>query len=103
MKTWLFAGVVLVLSASLAWRGEGQAAQAGKHESPFACDRLALDPKRFATELRDHVHVARVRQDEESGRRCGVRATPTFFVNGSICDVSFGVQALERTIEKALA
>ena len=30
----------------------------------------------------------------------GVRSKPTCFVNGTICDVSFGVQALERTVEE---
>jgi protein-disulfide isomerase len=64
---------------------------------------LGLELRRFSADLRDHVHVPRVRSDEARGRACGVRSTPTFFVNGTICDVSFGVQELERTVEKALA
>ena len=63
---------------------------------------LNLDMHRFAAEMRDHAHVARVREDQASGRRIGVRATPTFYVNGSICDVSFGVDRLERTIAALL-
>jgi protein-disulfide isomerase len=66
-------------------------------------EELGLDARRFATDLRDHVHMPRVRSDEARGRAVGVRSTPTFFVNGTICDVSFGVQELERTVEKALA
>ena len=66
-------------------------------------DTLGLDPRAFATALRDHVHVHRVRNDEARGRSLGVRSTPTFYVNGNICDVSFGVQGLERAVEKALA
>lgn len=44
MRTWLFVGMALVLGASIASRGEGQAGKTGTHESQFACDRLALDP-----------------------------------------------------------
>ena len=66
-------------------------------------DSLGLDARAFATALRDHVHVHRVRSDEARGRALGVRSTPTFYVNGDICDVSFGVQGLERAVEKALA
>jgi hypothetical protein len=32
-----------------------------------------------------------------------VRATPTFFVNGVLYDVSFGLQGLEQMIVKGLA
>ena len=63
---------------------------------------LGLDLKRFSEELRDHVHVARVRENVAEGRRLAVRHTPTFYVNGALCDVSFGVQHLERAVEKAL-
>jgi protein-disulfide isomerase len=63
---------------------------------------LGLDMRRFSSELRDHVHLQPVREHEQSGRASGVRATPTFFVNRKICDVSFGVQQLERTVEGAL-
>lgn len=43
---------------------------------------LGLDVDRFATELVDHIHAGRVRQDFLSGVRNGVNGTPTFFVNG---------------------
>lgn len=36
-----------------------------------------------------------------SGRRSGVRATPTFFVNGAIQDVSFGLEVLSRAVDGA--
>jgi protein-disulfide isomerase len=64
---------------------------------------LGLDMRRFSEELRDHVHVPRIRDDVTTGRDSGVRATPTFFVNGNICDVSFGVAQLERTVAGLLA
>jgi len=43
---------------------------------------LGLDVNRFAVELENHVHAARVREDFLSGVRSGVNGTPTFFVNG---------------------
>lgn len=43
MKIWIFAGMLLMVGASVGSRSEGQAAKTGRRESPFACDRLALD------------------------------------------------------------
>jgi NhaA family Na+:H+ antiporter len=42
------------------------------------------DGERFAAELRDGVHAARVEEDFRSGARSGVPSTPRFFVNGMI-------------------
>jgi protein-disulfide isomerase len=64
--------------------------------------QLGLDVRRFTADLADHVHVHRVREHEESGRLSGVRATPTFFLNRRLCDVSYGVEQLERSVEAAL-
>ena len=44
MKTWLLAGMMVIVGASISSRSEGQAAKADRRGSPFACDRLALDP-----------------------------------------------------------
>jgi protein-disulfide isomerase len=63
---------------------------------------LSLDMRRFSDELTHHLHVRRIRADAESGRRCGVRATPTFYVNGRLCDVSFGITQLERSVAEML-
>ena len=63
---------------------------------------LGLDMRRFSGTLSEHIHVSRIREDREGGQRSGVRATPTFFVNGKLCDVSFGMQGLVRAIEQAL-
>jgi protein-disulfide isomerase len=43
---------------------------------------LGLDLPRFVSELAQHVHEPRVREDFMSGVRSGVNGTPTFFVNG---------------------
>jgi len=43
-----------------------------------------------------------VREDVESGTASGVRHTPTFFLNGVVQDVSFGLQALFDRVEAEL-
>jgi protein-disulfide isomerase len=65
--------------------------------------RLGLDMRRFSEELEAHAHVARIREHVKTGRHVGVRATPTFYVNGELCDVSFGIQHLASTVAKILA
>jgi protein-disulfide isomerase len=65
--------------------------------------RLQLDLPQFRTELAGHSHVARIRADLERGRKAGVRSTPGLFVNGAVCDVSFGMTKLRRTVMELLA
>jgi protein-disulfide isomerase len=76
------------------------------HLKPHAlrgyAERLELDLERFDADLRDETYLQRIREHQESGRRSGVRATPAFFVNSAIQDVSFGMQALESAVESAL-
>lgn len=43
---------------------------------------LVLDTERFARELNDGKHAARVREDYLSGVRSGVNGTPAFFIDG---------------------
>ena len=63
---------------------------------------LGLDMARFTAEMDDEIHRQRIREHLESGRRSHLRATPGFYVNGVIVDVSFGVQALFDATSKAL-
>jgi protein-disulfide isomerase len=65
-------------------------------------ERLELDMLRYDADMADTVYLQRVREDIESGRASGVRATPTFYVNGAIQDVSAGVQALFDRVESQL-
>ena len=65
-------------------------------------ERLELDMLRYDADMADTVYLQRVREDIESGRASGVRATPTFYVNGLIQDVSAGVQALFDRVESHL-
>lgn len=65
-------------------------------------DRLQLDMPRYDLEMDDHVYLQRVREHMQGGRESGVRATPTFFVNGKVKDVSFGMRSLFDAVEAAL-
>jgi protein-disulfide isomerase len=47
-------------------------------------ESLDLDVGRFERELVGRVHEQRVDRDVRSGRRIGVKGTPTFFINGSL-------------------
>ena len=65
-------------------------------------ERLELDMVRYEAEMKDEVYLQRVREHIEGGKLSGVRATPAFFVNGKIQDVSFGLQVLAKAVETAL-
>ena len=64
--------------------------------------QLDLDLARFSAELDDHVYLQRVREHQDGGRRSHVRATPGFFVNGRIQDVSYGLRRLSDAVAAAL-
>jgi protein-disulfide isomerase len=49
-------------------------------------ERLDLDPAEAESALRDRRFRDRVAQDVDGGRRAGVHATPTFFVDGDRLD-----------------
>jgi protein-disulfide isomerase len=66
-------------------------------------ERLELDMVRYDADMADTVYLQRVREDIEGGRASGARATPTFFVNGVLQDVSGGLQALFDRVETELA
>jgi protein-disulfide isomerase len=65
-------------------------------------ERLGLDTARFTAEMDDQVYLQRVREQQQGGIDGGVRATPTFFVNGKIADVSFGLRSLFEVVEARL-
>lgn len=65
-------------------------------------ERLQLDTARYSAEMDDTVYLQRVREHMQSGSASGARATPTFFVNGRIIDVSFGLHRLQDAVESAL-
>jgi protein-disulfide isomerase len=65
-------------------------------------EQLQLDMARYTAEMDDQVYLQRIREHMEGARRSGVRGTPTFFVNGRIQDVSFGIRSLFDAVEAAL-
>jgi protein-disulfide isomerase len=60
---------------------------------------LGLDIARFDHEARNDVFRVHIDEHIKSGRRSGVRSTPGIFLNGTICDVSFGFDGLYRAVE----
>ena len=64
--------------------------------------RLELDLVRFDFELSDQVYRQRVNEHVDSGKRSGVRSMPAFFVDGSLVDVSFGLDHLHDAIHARL-
>ncbi len=52
--------------------------------------------------MNDHVYLQRVQEHVRGAERLGIRAMPTFYVNGTLTDVSFGLQHLEEPVERSL-
>jgi protein-disulfide isomerase len=73
------------------------------HQLREYAQRLELDMTRYDFEIADGVYVQRIREHIAGGVRSGVHSTPTFFINGLLCDVSYGLQPLKRGIEAALS
>ena len=63
---------------------------------------IGLDPVRYGVAMAEHIYLQKVRDSEVGGRRSHLRATPSFFVNGVLCDVSFGLDALHDAVERAM-
>ena len=67
----------------------------------YAAD-LGLDMARYTAEMGDHIYLQRVREQADGGRRSHIRATPTFFLNGVVQDISFGMQSLHDAVAAAV-
>ena len=66
-------------------------------------EQLELDLERYEADMKDEIYLQRVREQVDGGKRSGARATPTFFINGRLQDVSFGLQSLADAVAAALA
>ena len=64
--------------------------------------QAGLDLVRYTAEMDDHIYLQKVREHIAGGRRSHIRATPTFFVDGVIQDVSFGMQGLHDAVATAV-
>lgn len=80
---------------------ENQVQLDANHLSMYA-ELLELDMRRYHGDIRGSVNLQRVREHIEGGTASGVRGTPTFFVNGRLQDVSFGLHDLAVGVEAAL-
>ena len=67
----------------------------------YAAD-IALDLALFKASLDDEIYRQRVREHVDGGNRSHLRATPGFFINGQVCDVSGGMHALAERVAKLL-
>lgn len=65
-------------------------------------EALGLDLPAFINALDDEIYRQRVREHEAGALRSHLRATPGFYVNGQVCDVSGGIYALGERISKLL-
>jgi protein-disulfide isomerase len=63
---------------------------------------LGLDMVRYVAEMGDHIYLQKVRESEAGGRRSHLRATPSFFVDGVLQDVSFGMESLHDAVALAV-
>jgi protein-disulfide isomerase len=63
---------------------------------------VGCDLARYTAEMDDHIYLQKVREHMEGGRRCHMRATPTFFLDGVVQDISFGMQALHDAVAAAI-
>jgi protein-disulfide isomerase len=72
-----------------------------RHLESYA-ETLNLDLARFRAELDDEIYRQRIREHQDGGTRSHLRATPGFFVNGIIQDVSGGMRALVDAVNEAL-
>ncbi len=64
--------------------------------------QAGLDMVRYAAEMDDHIYLQKVREHIAGGRSSHVRATPAFFIDGVVQDVSYGMQGLHDAVAAAV-
>ncbi len=63
---------------------------------------LGIDMARYVAEIDDRIYLQKVREHIEGGRLSHARATPAFFINGVVQDISFGMKALHDAVAAAV-
>jgi protein-disulfide isomerase len=63
---------------------------------------LGIDMARYVAEMDDHIYLQKVREHIASGRLSHIRATPAFFINGAVQDISYGMKALHDAVAAAV-
>jgi protein-disulfide isomerase len=77
---------------------QNQAALTTKDLQRYA-DQLALDAKRFRSELKDRAYEDRVREDFRRGVANGVYGTPALFINGVRHDGALDLESLSAKLK----
>jgi len=67
----------------------------------YAAD-LGLDTDRFRREVTGQAYAAKIERDLEGGIKCGVNATPKFYVDGERIDGKLPLEGLEDAIRAAV-
>ncbi len=81
---------------------QNQAHLKDKDLQRYAVD-LGLDMARYTAEMDDHIYLQKVREHIEGARRSHIRATPTFFLDGVVQDISFGMKGFHDAVAAAVA
>lgn len=76
---------------------ENQQHLSDEHLRQYAL-QARLDMQRYDQDMNSHVHLPSIREQMNIGEEHGARGTPTFFVNGVMEDVSFGMESLYKAI-----
>jgi protein-disulfide isomerase len=63
---------------------------------------LGLDLRQFRREMKEHVHLAKVRAGRKAGVRRGVVGAPTFFINSLRHESAFGLATLLPAVQAAI-
>ena len=79
---------------------ENRGASDELHLSRYATD-LGLNLTRFRREMREHVHLKRIRAGRKAAIRRGVTSAPTFFINAERHHSSFGLSTLLPAVQAA--
>ena len=64
---------------------------------------IGLDMIRFNAEMADRIYTQRVQEHRRAAQQLGLRGTPSFFLNGSAIDASYGFEKLESAVLALLA
>lgn len=83
------------------WNGENTGNYSKDRLVQFA-ESLDLDMQTFETCLRGGWHTPTVQKDAADASAAGVRATPTFFINGVMLEGAQPFEVLKQYIEEAL-
>jgi len=79
---------------------ENKGASDEVHLSRYATD-LGLNLTQFRREMRDHVHLKKIRAGRRAAVRSGIASAPTFFINTERHHSSFGLSTLLPAVQAA--